>query len=49
MWLWLKEHRGLSYGIIGLVMLGIYGVVATLQPANFGRVYASYQANFKIS
>lgn len=47
-WLWLKEHRGLSYGIIGLVMLGIYGVVATLQPANFGRVYASYGGFFII-
>jgi small multidrug resistance family-3 protein len=33
-------------GVIGGVVLILYGVVATLQPANFGRVYAAYGGIF---
>lgn len=46
MWLWLKENKPPWYGIIGGIVLAIYGVIATLQTANFGRVYATYGGVF---
>lgn len=45
-WLWLKEGRPLWYGIVGGFVLALYGMVATLQPAPFGRVYATYGGVF---
>lgn len=45
-WLWLKEDKSFWLGVIGLVVLGLYGVVATFQSANFGRVYAAYGGIF---
>jgi small multidrug resistance family-3 protein len=45
-WLWLREGRGLAYGLLGAVILFLYGVVPTWQPANFGRVYAAYGGVF---
>jgi small multidrug resistance family-3 protein len=45
-WLWLREGRGLVYGAAGAVVLALYGVVPTWQPANFGRVYAAYGGIF---
>ena len=45
-WLWLKEDKPLWYGIIGGIILALYGVVATWQTANFGRVYATYGGVF---
>jgi small multidrug resistance family-3 protein len=45
-WLWLRESRPVWYGLLGGVILAVYGVVATLQPANFGRVYATYGGVF---
>ncbi len=45
-WLWLKEGKSLWYGLLGGFILALYGVVATLQPANFGRVYAAYGGVF---
>lgn len=41
-WLWLKEEKPLWYGVAGAIILVLYGVVATWQPADFGRVYAAY-------
>lgn len=41
-WLWLREGKPITYGIAGAVVLMLYGVIPTLQPANFGRVYAAY-------
>ena len=46
LWLWLKEGKPLWYGIIGGIILALYGVVATWQTANFGRVYATYGGVF---
>lgn len=48
-WLWLKENRRLGLGIIGGVILFIYGVIPTLQPEHFGRVYATYGGIFIVS
>jgi len=45
-WLWLKEGKPLWYGIAGGTILVFYGVVATWQTANFGRVYAAYGGVF---
>lgn len=45
-WLWLKEDKPLWYGIIGGIILALYGVVATWQSAGFGRVYAAYGGIF---
>ena len=41
-WLWLRERRGFAPGALGGLLLFLYGVVPTLQPAHFGRVYAAY-------
>jgi small multidrug resistance family-3 protein len=45
-WLWLKEEKPVWYGVIGGVILALYGVVATLQTQNFARVYATYGGFF---
>lgn len=46
MWLWLREGKDLWYGIAGAFILILYGIIPTLQPANFGRVYAAYGGIF---
>lgn len=45
-WLWLREGRGIEFAILGAVILVMYGIIPTLQPANFGRVYAAYGGIF---
>jgi small multidrug resistance family-3 protein len=45
-WLWIKEGRPLYYGIIGMAILALYGIVAAMQSSNFGRVYATYGGIF---
>lgn len=45
-WLWLREGRSIGLAVIGAVVLVLYGIIPTLQPANFGRVYAAYGGVF---
>ena len=45
-WLSVREGRPAWLGVLGALALATYGVVATLQPANFGRVYAAYGGVF---
>lgn len=45
-WKWLRERKGMLFGIIGGIILFIYGVIPTFQPAQFGRVYAAYGGIF---
>ncbi|MBD2316398.1 YnfA family protein [Phormidium tenue] len=45
-WLWLKEGKSIWLGALGILLLVIYGVIPTLQPSNFGRVYAAYGGIF---
>ena len=45
-WLWLREGRSAWLAVIGVVILAIYGVVPTLQPASFSRAYAAYGGIF---
>ena len=45
-WIWLKEDKGIIYALLGALALILYGIVPTLQPAHFGRVYAAYGGIF---
>ncbi|MFD4366781.1 YnfA family protein [Rhodococcus sp. NPDC058521] len=46
-WQGLRENRGWLWVGLGVISLGIYGFVATLQPdANFGRILAAYGGIF---
>ncbi len=45
-WLCLREDRGPLFAVLGAAVLILYGIVPTLQPANFGRVYAAYGGIF---
>ena len=46
-WQGVREDRGLVWIGAGVLALGVYGFVATLQPdANFGRILAAYGGVF---
>ncbi len=46
-WQGVREHRGLAWVGAGVLALGVYGFVATLQPdAHFGRILAAYGGIF---
>ncbi|MFC4031419.1 YnfA family protein [Streptomyces polygonati] len=46
-WQGVREHRGIGWVGAGVVSLGLYGFVATLQPdASFGRILAAYGGVF---
>jgi len=45
-WLWLREGKRFWVGLLGGAVLFLYGVIPTLQPAHFGRVYAAYGGIF---
>ena len=45
-WLWLRESKSIWLAVVGAVLLIIYGIIPTLQPASFGRVYAAYGGIF---
>lgn len=47
MWQCVREHRGWIWVGAGIIALGAYGFVATLQPdAHFGRILAAYGVVF---
>ncbi|MFS1305381.1 YnfA family protein [Streptosporangium longisporum] len=46
-WQGVREQRGLLWVGAGIIALGLYGFVATLQPdADFGRILAAYGGVF---
>jgi len=46
-WEWLRGDKGRLFGILGAIVLMLYGFVPTLQPeSSFGRVYAAYGGVF---
>ena len=46
-WGWMREHKPLTWALLGALILAAYGVVAALQPiSEFGRVYAAYGGVF---
>jgi len=47
-WQWLREGKSAWLAVAGAVILVLYGVIPTFQPAHFGRVYAAYGGIFII-
>jgi small multidrug resistance family-3 protein len=47
-WLWLRSGKGVLLGALGGLVLFLYGIVPTFQPAHFGRVYAAYGGVFVV-
>lgn len=48
-WQWLREQKPMYVGLMGCVILALYGVIATFQSfPTFGRVYAAYGGVFII-
>ncbi len=45
-WLWIRRHKGAVIALVGAGILFLYGIIPTLQPANFGRVYTAYGGIF---
>jgi small multidrug resistance family-3 protein len=47
-WLWLRNGRTAWLGALGGLILFLYGILPTMQPADapFGRVYAAYGGVF---
>ena len=45
-WLWIRAGRGIEFAVLGAILLILYGIIPTLQTANFGRVYAAYGGVF---
>jgi small multidrug resistance family-3 protein len=48
-WLWIREKKPIALALLGAIILFVYGIIPTLQPAHFGRVYAAYGGIFIIS
>jgi small multidrug resistance family-3 protein len=48
MWLWLRADRPMWVGLLGGLILVLYGVLPTFQPStlDFGKVYAAYGGVF---
>ena len=46
MWKCLRDHRPGWWGVVGALILMLYGVIPTFQPSHFGRVYAVYGGFF---
>jgi small multidrug resistance family-3 protein len=47
-WQWWRNGAHWNVGLIGAVVLILYGIVPTYQTANFGRVYAAYGGWFVV-
>lgn len=45
-WLWIREDYTVLIGLLGGLVLFLYGIVPTLQPSHFHRIYASYGGIF---
>ena len=48
-WLWIRQKKKIIFGIVCGLILFTYGIIPTLQPSNFGRIYAAYGGFFIIS
>lgn len=48
-WQWLKNNKPIEQGILGLILLGLYGVTATMQTENFAKVYVVYGGVFIVA
>ena len=48
-WQWIREKKGIAIGLMGGIVLFLYGIIPTLQPSHFGRIYAAYGGIFIVS
>ena len=48
-WLWLRRRKTIALGAVGGIILFVYGIIPTFQPAEFGRTYAAYGGIFILS
>ena len=48
MWLWWRDGRPWPVGLLGGVILVLYGIIPTYQATHFGRVYAAYGGVFVV-
>jgi small multidrug resistance family-3 protein len=49
-WRWLRDGAPLIAGILGGIILVVYGIIPTLQKsADFGRIYAAYGGVFVVA
>lgn len=48
-WLWIRKKKTAALGAVGAIILFVYGIIPTLQPAEFARVYAAYGGIFILS
>ena len=47
-WIAIRNGRGWPTGVLGALIIILYGIIPTLQRAHFGRVYAAYGGVFVI-
>jgi small multidrug resistance family-3 protein len=47
-WSWWRNGASWLVGLAGALVLVVYGIVQTYQPAHFGRVYAAYGGVFVV-
>lgn len=47
-WKWLRDGKPAGVGLLGGLLLVLYGIIPTFQPAHFGRVYAAYGGVFVV-
>ncbi len=47
-WQWWRNGAPVVVGALGAVIIVLYGIVPTYQPAHFGRVYAAYGGWFVV-
>jgi len=45
-WLWLRKDYAFFVGLLGGFVLFLYGIIPTLQPSHFHRIYAAYGGVF---
>lgn len=45
-WLWIREGHALYFGLLGGLVLFLYGLVPTIQPSHFHRIYSAYGGIF---
>lgn len=47
-WQWWRNGANWGLGALGALLLFLYGIIPTYQPAHFGRVYAAYGGVFVV-
>ena len=48
-WQWIRKKKGVLMGLIGGIILFLYGIIPPLQPSHFGRTFATCGGKSMIS